>query len=66
MQKYNGDINGFKMLVLITDKAIKAPIRYAPPSPRKTFAFGKLYIRNIIKIIITKNNKLAMSLFAFE
>ena len=54
------------MLVLIVDIAIKAPKRYEPLSPRKTFAFGKLYLRNIIKIKIPKNNKLAKSLFLLK
>ena len=54
------------MLVLTTDIATKAPKRYEPPSPRKIFAFGKLYLRNIIKINIPKNNKLAKSLFSFK
>ena len=62
----NGVIAGFKMLVLIADIATKAPKRYEPPSPRKIFAFGKLYLRNIIKIKIPKNNKLAKSLFSFK
>ena len=52
MQKYNGDIEGFAILVFIADNAIKAPKKYEPPSPRKIVALGKLYCRKkvIIKI----------------
>ena len=57
---------GFKKLDLITDIAINAPKRYEPPSPRKIFALGKLNLRNIIKINITKNNKLAKLLFPLK
>ena len=47
---------GFKILVLIVDIATNAPKRYEPPSPRNIFALGKLNLRNIIKVNITKNN----------
>ena len=54
------------MLVCITDTAIKVPKKYEPPSPRKTFAFGKLNLRNITNITIVKNKKIARSLFPFK
>ena len=54
------------MLVLIVVKAINAPKKYEPPSPRKIFAFGKLNLRNITNVKITKNNKWAKSLFPFK
>ena len=56
MQKKKGDIAGFSMLVLITDTAIKAPIKYEPLSPKKILAFGKLYLTKtaIIKIPLSK------------
>jgi hypothetical protein len=34
VQKKNGEIDGSRILVFITETAIKAPIRYAPPSPK--------------------------------
>ena len=49
------------MLVLITDMAKKMPKKYAPPSPRKDFAFGKLNLRNINKIKIPLKSKIAKS-----
>ena len=52
---------GFTILVFIIDTAIKAPKKYAPPSPRKIFAFGKLNIKKIINMRIPKNNKFAKS-----
>ena len=51
------------MLVFIVDKAINAPKKYEPPSPKKILAFGKLYLININNIIICKNNKYARTLF---
>ena len=51
------------MLVFITEMAIKTPKKYAPLSPRNTLAFGKLYLRNVAKIIIKENIKKAKSLF---
>ena len=44
-------MSGFAILVCIVDIAIKVPKKYAPPSPRKTFAFGKLNFRNIALIL---------------
>ena len=51
MQKKNEDIDGIKLLVFMTEIAIKIPTRQAPPSPKNIFARGKL---NIIKIKIIK------------
>ena len=34
-----------RCFVLIVDIATKAPKRYEPLSPRKIFAFGKLYLK---------------------
>ena len=45
------------MLVFIAEIAIKTPKKYAPPSPRNTFPFGKLNIRKFISINISKNKK---------
>ena len=47
MQKKNGDIAGIEMLVLIIDTAIKIPTKYAPPSPKKILALGKLNFKKI-------------------
>ena len=47
MQKKNGEIDGFALLVFITEIAINIPIRYAPPSPKNILAFGKLNLRKI-------------------
>ena len=66
MQKQNGEIEGFAILVLIADTAINTPKMYDPPSPRKTFAFGKLYLRNIIIINIMQIIKKAKSKFELE
>ena len=57
---------GIAILVFITEIAIKAPNRYAPLSPRKIFAFGKLNIRKFISINIAKNKNIAKSLFPFK
>ena len=54
------------MLVLITDIAVKAPKKYAPPSPRKIVALGKLYFRNTAIIKIIHNIKKAKSLFSLK
>ena len=56
MPKKNGDTDGFKMLVLIDESAIKIPKRYAPPSPKKIFAFGKLNVIKSKVIKLIKNN----------
>ena len=42
------------MLVFIAEIAIKTPKKYAPPSPRNTFPFGKLNIRKFINVNIPK------------
>ena len=57
---------GIAILVFITETAIKAPKRYAPLSPRKIFAFGKLNTRKFISINISKNKNKAKSLFPFK
>ena len=54
-------MEGFAILVFIVDTAIKVPKRYEPLSPRNIVAFGKLYLRNIIKINTTNNIKNAKS-----
>ena len=53
MQKKNGEIDVSKLLVFITEMPINIPIKYAPLSPKKIWAFGKLKLRKIkfIKII---------------
>ena len=51
MQKKSGEIDGFKILVFTIEIAINIPIRYAPPSPKNIWAFGKLKLR---KINVTK------------
>ena len=51
------------MLVFIADIETKAPKKYAPLSPRKILGFGKLYLRNIIIIIIAQSSKKAKSWF---
>ena len=35
--------------------ANKVPIKYAPPSPKNSWAFGKLNIKNVKIIIFIKN-----------
>ena len=59
-------ILGFKILVCIAEVAIKIPNKYEPPSPRKTFAFGKLNLRKINNIKIANNNKIAKLLCSFK
>ena len=59
-------MEGFAILVFITDIAIKAPKKYEPLSPRKIVALGKLYIRKIITIKIPQNIKEAKSLFPLK
>ncbi len=59
-------MSGFAILVCIVDIEIKAPKKYAPPSPRNIFAFGKLNFRNTTNITISKNKKLAKLLFSFK
>ena len=57
---------GIAILVFITEIAIKVPNRYAPLSPRKIFAFGKLNTRKFISINISKNKNKAKSLFPLK
>ena len=52
-------MNGFAMLVLIAEIATMVPKKYEPPSPRKTFAFGKLNKIKNPNTIIIKNKKQA-------
>ena len=47
IQKKNGDIEGFIILVFITEIPIIEPNKYAPLSPKNISAFGKLYFRKI-------------------
>ena len=53
-------------MVFIIDIAVKVPKKYEPLSPRKTVAFGKLYLRNIVIINIPENIKKAKSLFPLK
>ena len=57
---------GIAILVFITETAIKTPNKYAPLSPRKIFAFGKLNTRKFISINIAKNRNKAKSPFPFK
>ena len=52
MQKKKEEIFGFKLLVIMVFKPVKAPNTYAPLSPRKIFALGKLNNKNEKRIII--------------
>ena len=45
-------MSGFKLFVVITFKLTSDPNKYAPPSPKKIFADGKLNRRKVIKTII--------------
>ena len=47
MQKKKGETEKLTTLVFITETAISTPIRYAPLSPKKIWAFGKLNLRKI-------------------
>ena len=57
MQKKNDETFGFKLLVIMTFKLTKEPIKYAPLSPKKILANGKLNKRKISNIIIWEVNK---------
>ena len=57
MQKKNDETFGFKLLVIMTFKLTKEPIKYAPLSPKKIFAYGKLNKRKISNIIVWEVNK---------
>ena len=61
MQKKNDEMFGFKLLVIIVFSAIKAPIKYAPLSPRKIFAWGKLNNKKDNKITICEISKMENS-----
>ncbi len=52
MQKKNEEMFGLRLFVIIVFNAINDPNRYAPLSPMKIFAFGKLNNKKISKIII--------------
>ena len=70
MQKKKDDIFGFKLLVIIVFRAIKDPIKYAPLSPRKIFAWGKLNNKKDNKITICEisnieNSKLELFKFIY-
>ena len=65
MQKKNGDIAGIEILVLIIDTAIKIPTKYAPPSPKKILALGKLNNKNENKTTIWAIRTKFSSLFAW-
>ena len=51
-QKKNEDMSRSKLFVVITFKLTSDPNKYAPPSPKKIFADGKLNRRKVIKTII--------------
>ena len=57
MQKKNGEIKGLEILVFTIAIAINAPRRYAPLSPKKILALGKLNIKKINNDKIVKNKK---------
>tara|TARA_Y100000591_G_C21325923_1_gene447807 strand:+ start:383 stop:541 length:159 start_codon:yes stop_codon:yes gene_type:complete len=52
VQKKNDEAFGFKLLVIMMFKLTKEPIKYAPLSPKKILAYGKLNKRKISNIII--------------
>ena len=52
MQKKKDDIPAFRLLVVMTFKAVVEPKKYAPPSPINIFALGKLNNKKISNIII--------------
>ena len=59
-----------KLFVVIVFKAASAPNKYAPLSPRKIFAFGKLNNKKTNKIIIwaikiKENSKLLSLIFKY-
>ena len=57
IQKKNGEIKGLEILVFIIATAINAPRRYAPLSPKKILALGKLNIKKVNIAKIVKNKK---------
>ena len=65
MQKKNDETFGFKLLVIIMFKLTKEPIKYAPLSPKKILANGKLNKRKISNIIIWEVNKKENCKFPF-
>jgi hypothetical protein len=65
MQKKNGDIDGFKMLVFTVEIARSDPIKYEPPSPKNIKAYGKLNLRKTKTIIEVKNKIYIKSLLLF-
>ena len=62
MQKKNDEILGLKLFVKIIFRAIIDPIKYAPPSPRKILAFGKLNNVKESNIMIWEIDIIAKSL----
>ena len=64
MQKKNEEMLGLMLLVIIVFNDINDPNRYAPLSPIKIFALGKLNSKKISKIIIWPINKKENSIFA--
>ena len=70
MQKKKDDIFGFKLFVIIVLRAIKDPIKYAPLSPKKIFAWGKLNNKKdnkitICEMSIIENSKLELFKFIY-
>ena len=65
MQKKNDEIFGFILFVIIIFNETIDPIKYAPLSPKKIFALGKLNNKNDSKIIIWAVRKIEKSKFPF-
>ena len=64
MQKKNDETFGFMLLVIIVFNAVNDPIKYAPLSPKKILALGKLNNKKdkriiICEVIIKVNSKFA-------
>ena len=64
MQKKKDEISEFKLFVIIIFNEIKEPNKYAPLSPKKILAVGKLKSKNVNKIIIWAISKKENSIFA--
>ena len=64
MQKKKEEILGFMLLVIIVFNAVKAPIVYAPLSPKKIFAVGKLNNKNDMRMITWEISKIENSKFS--
>tara|TARA_Y200000002_G_C22272423_1_gene492714 strand:- start:67 stop:225 length:159 start_codon:yes stop_codon:yes gene_type:complete len=52
VQKKNDEIFGFKLLVMMAFNPVREPNKYAPLSPKKILALGKLNNRKERRIII--------------